>query len=60
MALARKSHFAELEGGGEAGAARRRLMFKTLIYPEGMGEMFQVFVQRKGISDVGLTGLEPL
>ena len=60
MALARKSHFAELEGGGEADAARRRLMFKTLIYPEGMGEMFQVFVQRKGIQETGLTGLEPL
>lgn len=60
MALARKSHFAELEGGSEADAARRRLMFKTLIYPEGMGEMFQVFVQRKGISEMALTGLEPL
>ncbi len=60
MALARKSDFAELEGSGEAQAARRRLMFKTLIYPQGMGEMFQVFVQRKGISETGLTGLEPL
>jgi SAM-dependent MidA family methyltransferase len=60
MALARKSHFAELEGGGEADAARRRLMFKTLIYPEGMGEMFRVFLQRKGVLETGLTGLEPL
>jgi SAM-dependent MidA family methyltransferase len=62
MALARKSHFAELEssGGGEADAARRRLMFKTLIYPEGMGEMFQVFVQRKGMGEIQLAGLEAL
>jgi SAM-dependent MidA family methyltransferase len=62
MALARKSQFAELEsaGGGEADAARRRLMFKTLIYPDGMGEAFQVFLQRKGIAEPALTGLEPL
>jgi SAM-dependent MidA family methyltransferase len=35
-------------------------MFKTLIYPEGMGEMFRVFLQRKGVLETGLTGLEPL
>ena len=36
---------------------RARLMLKTLLHPEGMGETFQVFIQHKGISDPRLTGL---
>ncbi len=62
LALARHSDFADLqpEGATEAEQTRRRLLFKTLIYPEGMGETFQVFAQHKGIESPKLAGFEPL
>jgi SAM-dependent MidA family methyltransferase len=62
LALARQSDFAELqaEGMSEGERSRSRLLFKTLIYPEGMGETFQVFVQHKNVEAPRLTGLEPL
>jgi SAM-dependent MidA family methyltransferase len=62
MALARQSNFAELqaEGMSESERTRARLLFKTLIYPEGMGETFQVFIQHKNVESPRLTGLEPL
>jgi SAM-dependent MidA family methyltransferase len=62
MALARQSNFAELqaEGMSESERSRARLLFKTLIYPEGMGETFQVFVQHKNVESPRLIGLEPL
>jgi SAM-dependent MidA family methyltransferase len=44
----------------EAEQTQRRLLFKTLINPEGMGETFQVLVQHKGIEPVNLAGLQPL
>jgi SAM-dependent MidA family methyltransferase len=62
MALGRANEFADLyePGQSEAGRVRARLLLKNLIYPEGMGETFQVFVQHKGIEAPRLTGLEPL
>jgi len=36
---------------------RARLQLKTLIHPEGMGERFQVLIQRKGDVPGRLTGL---
>jgi SAM-dependent MidA family methyltransferase len=39
---------------------RSRLLWKTLIYPEGMGETFQVFIQHKGLEAPRLTGLAEL
>lgn len=62
MALARGSDFAELqsEGMSESESSRARLLFKTLIYPEGMGETFQVLIQHKNVDSPRLTGLEPL
>ncbi|MGA8407835.1 MAG: SAM-dependent methyltransferase, partial [Candidatus Acidiferrales bacterium] len=62
LALARQSDFAELqaEGMSESERSRARLLFKTLIYPEGMGETFQVFIQHKNVESPRLTGLEPL
>jgi len=72
LALGRRNEFADLyeadsgqpEGGkpgqGEAERLRARLLLKTLIYPEGMGETFQVFIQQKGADPPRLTGLEPL
>jgi SAM-dependent MidA family methyltransferase len=62
LAIARKSNLADLElaGAGESERARARLLFKTLIHPEGMGETFQVMVQQKGIESARLSGLEPI
>lgn len=62
MALARQSGFAELQSEkiSESERSRARLLFKTLIFPEGMGETFQVFVQHKNIESPRLSGFEPL
>lgn len=62
LALARRTEFEDLRSGGmnENEQARARLLFKTLIYPEGMGETFQVLAQRKGIESSCLAGFDPL
>jgi SAM-dependent MidA family methyltransferase len=59
LALGQANEFADLydEGQSEAERTKARLQLKTLIYPEGMGERFQVLVQRKGVSASPLTGL---
>jgi SAM-dependent MidA family methyltransferase len=59
MALGRGNEFADLYDAGqtELEQARARLQLKTLIYPEGMGERFQVLIQQKGVSPAQLTGL---
>lgn len=59
LALGQKNEFADLyeEGQTEAEQTRARLHLKTLIHPEGMGERFQVLVQRKGVPETRLTGL---
>jgi SAM-dependent MidA family methyltransferase len=62
MALGRKNDFADLyeKGQGETENLRQRLMLKTLILPQGMGETFRVLIQGKGVGRPALTGLEPL
>jgi SAM-dependent MidA family methyltransferase len=62
MALARHGEFADLQSDemSEKEQSQRRLLFKTLINPEGMGETFQVLIQHKGIEPRNLAGLEPL
>lgn len=62
LALGRGNDFADLyePGQGEAVRVRARLQLKTLIFPEGMGETFQVLVQHKGIAAPNLTGLAVL
>jgi SAM-dependent MidA family methyltransferase len=62
LAIARDSNFADIEvaGATENENRRRRLLFKTLINPEGMGETFQVVIQHKGIEAPSLAGLKPL
>lgn len=62
MALARHGNFADLESDAmnEQQQARARLLFKTLIYPEGMGETFHVLIQHKGVEGPHLAGLEPI
>ncbi|MCL4522535.1 MAG: SAM-dependent methyltransferase [Acidobacteria bacterium] len=62
LALGRANEFADLydEGQSEAERVRARLLLKTLIFPEGMGETFSVLIHSKGVADVSLTGLAPL
>ena len=62
LALGRGNDFADLyeDGQSEAGRVHSRLLLKTLIFPEGMGETFKVFVQQKGVPEAELTGLQPL
>jgi SAM-dependent MidA family methyltransferase len=59
LALGQKNEFADLhdDGESEADRVRARLQLKTLIHPEGMGERFQMLIQRKGVSGTRLTGL---
>ncbi|MBI3668431.1 MAG: SAM-dependent methyltransferase [Acidobacteria bacterium] len=61
LALGRGNEFADLydPGQSEVERLRARLLLKNLIFPEGMGEAFQVFIQHKGIEHPHLTGLEP-
>ncbi|MGA7622447.1 MAG: SAM-dependent methyltransferase [Candidatus Acidiferrales bacterium] len=62
MSIARASDFADMqsEDMSEAEQSRARLRFKTLIYPEGMGETFQVLIQHKNVRSPKLCGLDPL
>jgi SAM-dependent MidA family methyltransferase len=62
LSLARHSDFADLQSPtmNESQQTRARLLFKTLIYPEGMGETFQILIQHKGIAQPHLSGLDPL
>ncbi len=63
VALGRANEFADLyqPGASELQRIRSRLLLKTLIHPEGMGETFRVFVQHKlqnqGTQPPRLTGL---
>ena len=59
MALGQGNDFADLyePGQSETERLRARLLLKTLIFPEGMGERFRVLIQQKGIDGAALTGL---
>lgn len=59
MALGQRNEFADLygEGATEADRVKARLQLKTLIFPEGMGERFQVLMQSKGVEGGELSGL---
>jgi len=60
VALGRANEFADLydEDSNEVERIRARLLLKSLINPEGMGETFQVFIQHKGLAQPHLTGLQ--
>jgi SAM-dependent MidA family methyltransferase len=62
LSLARHSDFVDLQSPNttESQQIRARLLFKTLIYPEGMGETFQVLIQHKGVAQPRLSGIDPL
>ncbi len=57
VALGRANEFADLyePGASEVERLRSRLLLKTLIHPEGMGETFSVFLQQKGVPEARLT-----
>jgi SAM-dependent MidA family methyltransferase len=59
LALGKGNEFSDLydDGMDETERVRARLQLKTLVYPEGMGERFQVLVQQKGGGNGRLTGL---
>jgi SAM-dependent MidA family methyltransferase len=59
IALGRANEFADLypADASEVERVRARLLLKTLINPEGMGETFQVCIHHKGIETPRLTGL---
>jgi SAM-dependent MidA family methyltransferase len=58
LALGQGNEFADLydEGQTEAERTKARLQLKTLIHPEGMGERFQVLIQRKSVDASQLSG----
>lgn len=59
LALGQRNDFADLYDHRMNGEekVRARLQLKTLIYPEGMGERFQVMIQGKNAAECRLTGL---
>ena len=59
LAVGQGNDFADLyeEGMDEAERVRARLQLKTLIFPEGMGERFQVLIQKKGLESTKLSGI---
>ena len=62
LALGKGNDFADLYDAGmdEPARLRARLQLKSLIYPEGLGERFQVHLQQKGVPQAQLTALNPL
>ena len=59
VALGKGNEFGDLYDAGQSEADKWRVGpgLKTLIHPEGMGEMFKVLIQHKGIAAPRLTGL---
>ena len=59
IALGQGNEFSDLYDAGmdETERLRARLQLKTLIFPEGMGERFQVLIQQTGVPEAKLTGL---
>jgi len=60
LALGEANQFADLyePGGTELENLQARLKLKRLIHPEGMGTIFKVLVQHRGIASPTLTGLK--
>jgi SAM-dependent MidA family methyltransferase len=60
LALGEANEFADLYDAGatEVENLKARLKLKRLIHPEGMGNVFKVLVQHRGIDSPRLTGLK--
>jgi SAM-dependent MidA family methyltransferase len=61
LALGKGNDFADLYDSGmdDSARLRARLQLKTLIYPEGLGERFQVLLQQKSVPQAHLIPLNP-
>jgi SAM-dependent MidA family methyltransferase len=57
IALGLADRIAELSSSSAPADVRRRLAMMSLIHPEGMGGIFRVLVQGKGVASVSLRGL---
>jgi SAM-dependent MidA family methyltransferase len=59
LALGESNEFADLYDPGETEISRlqARLKLKRLIHPEGMGNIFKVLIQHRGLGSPQLTGL---
>ena len=59
LALGEANEFADLyePGASEVENLKARLKLKRLIHPEGMGNVFKVLVQHRGVASPRLTGL---
>jgi len=62
LALAGANQLTDFEDASASEVERYRtsLAFQTLVHPDGMGEAFRVFVQKKGITGARLSGFLPL
>jgi SAM-dependent MidA family methyltransferase len=60
LALGEGNEFADLyePGASEVENLKARLKLKRLIHPEGMGNIFKVLIQHRGITSPTLTGLK--
>jgi len=60
LALGEANQFADLyeSGATEVENLQARLKLKRLIHPEGMGNVFKVLIQHRGIDSPKLTGLK--
>lgn len=58
IALGLADRIAELSSSQAPADVRRRLAMMSLIHPEGMGGIFRVLVQGKGVGSLSLRGLE--
>lgn len=60
MALGEANEFADAYDPGqtELEKLQARLKLKRLIHPEGMGNVFKVLIQHRGVQALGLTGLK--
>jgi len=60
LALGEANQFADLyePGATELENLKARLKLKRLIHPEGMGSIFKVLIQHRGIAAPSLTGLK--
>jgi SAM-dependent MidA family methyltransferase len=58
--LGEPNGFDDLYGPGqtEMQMLQARLKLKTLISPQGMGGIFKILVQSRGVSEAKLTGLK--
>lgn len=60
MALGEENEFRDLSEpeAGEASSLQARLQLKRLINPEGMGSLFKILIQHRGVAAPHLTGLK--